>query len=79
VRPRGPRTLAQVSALAAALTIAVQLPALHWFYLYIMWFMPLVLVAVLGSPVRTPLSPPVAPVPAPVADIDAEPELAGAL
>ena len=52
VRPRGPRSLAQVSALAAALTIAVQLPALHWFYLYIVWFVPLVLVAVLGTPVR---------------------------
>ncbi len=29
--------------------IAVQLPALHWFYLYIVWFLPLVLVAVLGA------------------------------
>ena len=79
VRPRGPRNLAQVSALAAALTIAVQLPALHWFYLYIMWFMPLVLVAVLGNPVRTALAPPVMPASTPVPDIDAEPELAGAL
>ncbi len=48
LRPRGPRTLAQISALLAALTIAVQLPALHWFYLYIVWFWPMVLVAVLG-------------------------------
>ena len=47
-RPRGARTPAQVAALAAALIIAVQLPALHWFYLYIVWFLPLVLVAVLG-------------------------------
>jgi hypothetical protein len=37
-----------VSALAAAVIIAVQLPALHWFYLYIVWFLPLVLIAVLG-------------------------------
>ena len=48
LRPRGRRSTAQVSALAAALTIAVQLPALHWFYLYIVWFMPLVLIAVLA-------------------------------
>jgi hypothetical protein len=48
-RPRGERTTAQVSALAAALIIAVQLPALHWFYFYIVWFLPLVLIAVLGS------------------------------
>ena len=41
-----------MAALAAALIIAVQLPALHWFYLYIVWFLPLVLVAVLapGAP-----------------------------
>jgi hypothetical protein len=49
VRPRGVRTPAQVSALAAALVIGVQLPALHWFYLYIVWFFPFVLVAVLGT------------------------------
>jgi hypothetical protein len=48
-RPRGTRSTAQVSALGAALTIAVQLPALHWFYLYIVWFLPLVLVAVLAA------------------------------
>ncbi len=52
-RPRGARTPAQVAALAAALIIAVQLPALHWFYLYIVWFLPLVLVAVLGVESRT--------------------------
>ena len=48
-RPRGARTPAQVAALGAAVTIAVQLPALHWFYLYIVWFLPLVLIAVLGA------------------------------
>src|ERR1700733_4412225 len=47
-RPRGARTPAQVAALGAAVIIAVQLPALHWFYLYIVWFLPLVLIAVLG-------------------------------
>ena len=48
-RPRGRRSIAQVSALAAAVTLAAQLPAMHWFYMYIPWFMPLVLVAVLGA------------------------------
>lgn len=48
-RPRGPRSLAQVAALAAAVTIAVQLPAVHWFYMYIVWFLPLVFLAVLGA------------------------------
>jgi hypothetical protein len=41
------RTLAQVCALAGAVTIAVQLPAEHWFYYYIVWFIPFVLVALL--------------------------------
>ncbi len=49
VRPRGPRSLPQVSALSAALMIAVQLPATHWFYFYIVWFLPLVLIAALGA------------------------------
>jgi hypothetical protein len=42
------RSLPQVCALAAAVTIAVQLPATHWFYYYVVWFMPFVLVALLG-------------------------------
>jgi hypothetical protein len=44
------RSFVQVSALAAMLTIAVQLPAIHWFYYYIVWFIPFVLVAVLATP-----------------------------
>ena len=48
-RPRGARTPAQVAALGAAVIIAVQLPALHWFYLYIVWFLPLILIAVLAA------------------------------
>jgi hypothetical protein len=42
------RSLAQVAALAGAITIAVQLPAIHWFYYYIVWFMPFVLVGLLA-------------------------------
>ena len=47
VVPRQPRVrpLFQVCALAAAVTIAVQLPAVHWFYYYVIWFLPFVLVA----------------------------------
>ena len=59
-RPRGARTPAQVAALGAAVIIAVQLPALHWFYLYIVWFLPLVLIAVLGADAAaadTPVQP----------------------
>ena len=40
------RTPAQVAALAAAVLIAVLLPADHWFYLYIPWFAALVLIAI---------------------------------
>ncbi len=39
------KTSAQVAALAAAVLIAVQLGATHWFYFYVVWFLPLVLVA----------------------------------
>jgi hypothetical protein len=42
------RTLLQVAALGAAATIALQLSLTYWFYLYIAWFFPLVLVALLG-------------------------------
>lgn len=77
-RPRGARTTAQVAALAAAVTIAVQLPALHWFYLYIVWFLPLVLVAVLAADVSA--EPKIEPATDAAASEhgDAEPALAGA-
>jgi hypothetical protein len=35
----------QVAALAAAVMVAIEMTADHWFYLYIVWFAPLVLVA----------------------------------
>ncbi len=40
------RSTVQVAALAAALLIAVQVTANHWFYPYAVWFAPLVLAAV---------------------------------
>jgi hypothetical protein len=51
----GRRTLTEVSALAAAVLIAIQLPGGHWFYFYIMWFAPLMLMA-LFSAHREPLA-----------------------
>jgi hypothetical protein len=39
------KTLTQVAALGAALLIGLQLTAQHWFYLYIVWFYPFLLVA----------------------------------
>ncbi len=42
------RSTAQFAALAGALMIAVQLPAVHWFYYYIVWFLPFVLVGLLA-------------------------------
>jgi hypothetical protein len=42
------RSLPQVAALAAAVVIALQLVVTHWFYLYVVWFLPLVLVALLA-------------------------------
>ncbi len=46
-RPRR-KTLVQVAALGAGLLIALQLTMHHWFYLYIVWFYPLLLVALAG-------------------------------
>lgn len=39
------KSLTQVAALGAALLIGVQLTAQHWFYLYIVWFYPLLLIS----------------------------------
>jgi hypothetical protein len=39
------KTPAQVAALAAAVLVAIQLGATHWFYFYVVWFLPLVLAA----------------------------------
>lgn len=39
----------QVAALAAAVLIVLQLTLTHWFYLYVVWFAPLVLVALFAA------------------------------
>ena len=41
--------LARTAAFAAALVIGVQLTVEHWFYLYIVWFFPLVAVALAAA------------------------------
>jgi hypothetical protein len=50
--PRGPRTPAQVAALATAVLVADQIPLQHWFYLYVPWFLPLYCVAVFSEQAR---------------------------
>jgi hypothetical protein len=42
------RDVTVVAALAAAVIIALQLGITHWFYLYIVWFFPMLMVALLG-------------------------------
>jgi hypothetical protein len=61
-RPRG-KSLVQVAALGAALIIAVQLTLQHWFYLYVVWFYPLLLVALAMLSAR-PTAPEPEPSPA---------------
>jgi len=59
------KNLAQLAALSAALIIALELTLHHWFYLYIVWFYPLLLIALvaLEKPPRT--SPAEEPAPSP--------------
>jgi hypothetical protein len=44
------RDEATVAALGAAVLIALQLTVTHWFYLYLVWFLPLLLIALLARP-----------------------------
>ncbi len=45
--------LRQTAALGAGVLIAVQLAATHWFYLYVVWFVPFVFVALFAAHART--------------------------
>ena len=51
------KTPVQIAALAAAVTIAIQLTAGHWFYFYVVWFLPLVLVAAFAAQDRIVAAP----------------------
>jgi hypothetical protein len=43
------RGIVEVCALGAAVLIALQLGLTHWFYLYIPWFFPMLIVALVGA------------------------------
>jgi hypothetical protein len=48
----GRRTVQAVAALSAAVLIALQIPAEHWFYLYIPWFFGLYMAAIVAPEER---------------------------
>jgi hypothetical protein len=48
------RDLGRSAALAAAGVIALQLGVTHWFYLYVVWFFPLVMIALCAPPAGRP-------------------------
>src|SRR3954454_4891721 len=58
------KSLVQLAALSAALLILLQLPLHHWFYLYIVWWFPLLLVAMAALEAPRP-KPREQPAPAP--------------
>jgi hypothetical protein len=60
-RPRR-KSVVQVAALGAALLIALQITMHHWFYLYVVWFYPLLLLALAAPPAP---ARPTAPEPSP--------------
>jgi hypothetical protein len=56
IRPKR-KTPFQVAALAGAVVVGLQLITQHWFYLYVVWFAPLLFVALFGeyrSAIRAP-------------------------
>src|SRR4029078_9348638 len=48
------KTALQTAALGAAVLIALQLGISHWFYLYVVWWLPLALIALLATAERCP-------------------------
>ena len=52
------KTFTQIAALGAAVIIATQIGGVHWFYFYVLWFLPLVLVASFGEHERASGSEP---------------------
>jgi hypothetical protein len=49
VVPRGRRSIVQVAALGAAIIIGLEMGITYWFYMYIVWFFPLVIVALAAA------------------------------
>jgi hypothetical protein len=54
------RDLRQTAALGAALVIGVELGITHWFYLYVVWFVPFVLVGLFAADQRVERDQPIA-------------------
>jgi hypothetical protein len=50
--PRQTHELVRLAALSAAVLLALQSVVTYWFYLYIVWFFPLVMLALLGRDAR---------------------------
>ncbi len=59
------RDVVQLAALGAAVLIALQLAANYWLYSYVVWFFPLVILALLGAPPKVMPPSPEAPAPEP--------------
>jgi hypothetical protein len=75
------RDTVQVAGLGAAVLIAIQLPAMQWFYPYIVWFAPFVLVALFAE-YATERGPAGEPLPRRItvaAPVDREPEPAAVI
>ena len=53
-RPRVLQDPRQLAALAAALIIGAQLVLGYWFYSYVIWFYPLLIIAVIHAPREHP-------------------------
>jgi hypothetical protein len=58
------KSLVQLAALSAALLVLLQLTLHHWFYLYVVWWFPLLLVA-LAAVEAPPSAEPARPAPSP--------------
>jgi hypothetical protein len=60
------KSLVQLAALSAALLLLLQITLHHWFYLYIVWFYPALLIALAAlEPAEAATSPPSEPAPSP--------------
>jgi hypothetical protein len=51
------RDARQLAALGAAVIVALELTATHWFYFYLVWMAPFALVAMLGAYRSEPAAP----------------------
>jgi hypothetical protein len=52
------RAVAQAAAVGAGLILAVEITALHWIYFYVLWFLPLVFIALAAPAGRSACAEP---------------------